>query len=156
MRIPLGKIWRAFPELDNYTDDECMRFVERAKREHQQSQVLWGLATIAGLLLAAVPALWVFGRVVPPLTSAIKRSLGAHRFRDIQTLMDVAMFALPALAIAGVVLLVRDRWLIRTITRKVQAAACPTCGYSLLGLVVEMGAWCAPNAVPRCACVMRA
>lgn len=29
MRIPLSKIYRAFPELDSFTDEQCKRFMKR-------------------------------------------------------------------------------------------------------------------------------
>src|SRR6185295_2039353 len=34
MRIPLDKVYRAFPELDAFSDAGCDRFVERAAQDY--------------------------------------------------------------------------------------------------------------------------
>jgi ribosomal protein S27AE len=64
---------------------------------------------------------------------------------DIAAMVVVLNVVFMVLALCIGMLLVRDRWLIRTIRLRVRQASCPGCGYSLLGLAVELGVVTCPE-----------
>jgi hypothetical protein len=142
VRLPWSKIYRAFPELDRFSDRECERFVMRAEQDYPESKVG---AYAAGLFIAAVAI------VVMVLLERVLWSGFAQRYArpiDREDAQDVVV-ALSAVFYAVVlclgVLIARDRWLIRTITRRVHQTSCPGCGYSLLGLMVDNGVIVCPE-----------
>ncbi len=49
MRIPFSKVYRAFPELDRFSDAECRRLVVRARVERAWFQLVWAVAAPARL-----------------------------------------------------------------------------------------------------------
>lgn len=83
-RLVTGKVYRSFPELDRFTDEQCEQFVRHA-------------------LGAGAIAWWLLGLVI------------------------------------------RDRWLRRTIRSSLRHTRCPRCEYSLLGLAVAEGAVVCPQ-----------
>jgi hypothetical protein len=139
MRLPGRKIWRAFPELDRFNDLECERFVRRAVLVYRNSKRLTYLATFAGLAMA-IPAAWGLISVLWGLSRgwfsrrqpAVFRVLDGPDGRVFAGVFFVAV-------IAFTFLLVRDRWLIRTINSKLRRTNCQACGYSLLGLTPDRG-----------------
>ncbi len=139
MRIPLQNIWRAFPELDAFSDEQCERFVESATRDFRGSATRTAAITIAlsalGVVLTGMTArfLWQISR------DWLHTRLTAARFRDIGDAYLIVVCVLIAISLCLAVLITRDQWLIRTITRKVRQAGCHKCGYSLLGLEACMG-----------------
>lgn len=134
MRIPGTKVWRAFPELDRFSDTECERFVNRATVEHAASKT--------GALLLGVLSLGITIPILIWLATAAwslfaKKYLGGYGRPGRDLVGDIATVVFTAGVALGsclTMLIVRDRWLIKTITRKVHQAACAGCGYSLLGL----------------------
>lgn len=134
MRLLTRKIYRAFPELDSYGDEQCVRFVRAARR------VLWvrcfhslviSLVTLValapGIAMMAMLADWMsMGRNNPGWSEGLK--LGAW-----------ILSAVPLLG-TGLVLgyLTRD-WLLRRRLRYVLRirGQCPECGYGLVGLAVS-------------------
>jgi hypothetical protein len=133
MRLPLTKVYRAFPELDRFSDVECERFVLRADRDYPESKVgayaLGALVIVAIIVMLVVPERILWGLWSQRFASRLARE-------DVQDIVLVAsVFFYAAVFLVGM-LMVRDRWLIRTITRRVHQTSCPSCGYSLLGLAV--------------------
>lgn len=129
MRIPYSQIYRAFPELDPFTDAECRRYVAEARRLHRWSgAVRW--VVCAGVWLAA------------PLAGAAL-GLGLNRVFAVgdQARHDALALGLWILSLAtvlcgvgGVTVLWRDRWLRRIVRERIRGTVCAGCRYSLLGL----------------------
>ncbi len=133
MRIPLSRVWRAFPELDRFTNEQCARFVRAACRtgrrhvHHAALLVLFLLFVVASVLLAAGIA-HVFERLWAP------SSRGARVANVVLVVLMLAIVALPPL----LVMLIRDRLLLRRIRRVLRTrGACPGCRYTLVGLPVS-------------------
>ncbi|MFN0012427.1 MAG: hypothetical protein ACKVS8_12380 [Phycisphaerales bacterium] len=135
MRLPHTKIWRAFPELDQFDDVQCARFVRASRR---------GLARFgrvaATLGVAAIG--WITVLCVGVVLSAPR---GRARALD-QFLSRVPLAALwIALAIVGALLLatlpalwLRARLLrLRIATLLRDCGTCLNCRYLLLGLPVS-------------------
>ena len=132
MRImTLAKAYRAFPELDRFSDRECQKFMARIVRGKIAAQVLWaGVAFVVGLGVW-IGAWW-----------AIRLSL-----QTMNLSVSKAFDSLPPWGIAAIVIgwfssgfiavfLVRDFWLGRELRRVVDVLRCE-CGYSVIGLAVE-------------------
>ncbi len=139
MRLPWDKIYRAFPELDPFSDEECERFVDRARAQRPIS----GLAALAGAAVFIVAF---------PLGLAVVRRLPQPGLPpDGPFELYAVLFILGTVgagALAG--LLVRDRLLIRAIRDRVTLARCPACHYSLLGLKVQTEGWETRVRCPEC------
>ena len=124
MRLIASPTFRAFPELDAFSDEQCRGFVRATRRRARERAVAWAFRF---LVTFAVPPAVILA------TGSLRASSGTTRSFDI----------LVALVIAGVVwigiawLVSRDlalRWLIRRVMRR--SGSCVDCGYRLVGLPV--------------------
>lgn len=138
VRVPISKVYRAFPELDPFDDEQCELFVHQATSGSLRRRAVGLgyklLALVVGL------ATWAF---VFAMAAAMLSAL-----RLPQTLIDV----LGVLGAAGFVfvpalaaLVARDQWLRRTVKARLVSARCPGCEYSLLGLPVQDGRVACPE-----------
>ncbi len=128
MRLPLSKVWRAFPELDRFSDEQCQRFVRASRRGAGRAvRVVAVLATLfVSWLASAVFLGWLF---LNPAT--IGRWERDHPF--------VLLGVLPAVILLATTpaILLRDRLLRRHVMRIITLRGrCLMCKYSLLGLPV--------------------
>lgn len=145
MRLPRDKIWRAFPALDAFSDEQCRIFVERAGNEYRSAKmaVIGGTIAAMGVVLpigfALLNALWGL------LERRLQQSRGEYATRDLQGLVVFGIVMLLLFCGCIAVLVARDRWLIWTITRRIRQAACQGCGYSLLGLTPMAGVVMCPE-----------
>ena len=133
MRIPVGRVYRAFPELDRFTDAQSEQFVRAAckrgwrRHVHRVLIVVFLLVSwvIAWLLLML--GAYLLDRFAPTL----HRSNAA--FWTIASL-SILLFAAPIFLI----LPVKDWFLLRRLRLVIRArGTCPSCQYSLLGAMVD-------------------
>ena len=133
-RWVVRQIWRAFPELDPYTDDECRTFVRAVRRERV-------LTAIRALLLAASPITAVVGSVI--IAALVygwleRYSLSESALGSTLQLTAVGLsMAVVGLLSAFACLVLRD-WLLRRRLRAVLGVGghCRGCGYSFIGLII--------------------
>jgi hypothetical protein len=139
MRLPRRKIWRAFPELDRFPDDQCERFVLRAAQEYRASKARVMLLTAGLLAVSATGIVSLVGLVWRQCSAWLAIHTGwVHSFLVSAETKYISIVLL--VGVCGIAMLVvRDQWLIRTITRKLRQTNCAKCGYSLLGLVPDRG-----------------
>lgn len=131
MRVPFSEIYRAFPELDGFSDAECKRFVQRARAEKARvraMELLTAFAGLAGLILGTALGAFLARVLNDTLFSSV------HPFTFDESVRPILMVVLAGLCAAGGAAFVRDRWLRDAITKRLSQAACPACAYSLLGL----------------------
>ncbi len=128
MRIPATKVWRAFPELDQYDDAACLRYTSEARRRHRVSGILLGATAVPIALLAGLIGI----NVSWALTDAMIP--GGADPSPLQWAASVVFFLVPPLAIAACLLLVRDAWLRLAVRARLNTMVCTKCRYSLLGL----------------------
>lgn len=131
MRIPLHKIYRAFPELDRFDDDLCKRFMKRAC-SNRLEQVL-----AAVMIVLVMVTVWAIverlGEVGYSIWPWFAKVLDARW--GVAPIAVLVSLQFLAAALAG--MLVRDlmvQWMVRRLIRK--RGTCRACGYSLLGMVV--------------------
>ena len=85
MRFPLDKVYRAFPELDPFTDEQCRRFVQRVRVTGSYRPALLSavILTAAGALGAVIVLRAVFG---DPLHELLWKRMHVER-RTAETLI---------------------------------------------------------------------
>lgn len=149
MRIPGSKVYRAFPELDRYRDDQCRRFVASANRG------FWRKVVAAACILSVLIPCW-FGagyvtveQIEPALFSNVDG--GPSTVRVILLLLAaIALFvvgALPPLVVRDFLLRIRISSVLR------DRGFCLVCRYRLVGLPVTTHLGRATVACPECATV---
>jgi DNA-directed RNA polymerase subunit RPC12/RpoP len=152
MRIPIAKVYRAFPELDPFDDAKCVAFVSRARRARRRRFWLSWLSLLVDIPLAVVVTVTMLN--VLPVSSWLDRLDRAMSF-----LFNPAS-GVPSTIVLGVVLIVglvlppamgflwiRDAILKRAIRAALKSVACIACGFDLTGLPVTDG-----EAGPRVRC----
>lgn len=127
-------IWRAFPELDTYSDDECRTFVRAVRRERI-------LTAIRALLLAAAPTSAVVGGMI--IAALVYEWLETYSLSESALGSTLQLTAVGlSMAAVGLVssltcLVLRD-WILRRRLRAVLDVGghCRGCGYSFIGLII--------------------
>ncbi len=132
MRLPISKVWRAFPELDRFDDARCARYVGEAKRESWRSGLL-----VAALIPLSVLA-WMISVAVAIAILDLMQPGGAGP-GTAGTITAFALYAGTPLVLLLILLKARDRWLQRAIRNRLNVARCLGCSYSLLGLTPIKG-----------------
>jgi DNA-directed RNA polymerase subunit RPC12/RpoP len=130
MRIPLRKTYRAFPELDRFSDEDCERYLRYANRRAGTRIGCAMLLAIAISMIAWGPLVFIGLRAAAP---RLDMGTGFEVFMMLTA--TIAITIVPALA--G--LFARDRVLLAAIRDRLQSARCPQCTFSLLGLPVANG-----------------
>jgi len=135
VRLYVRHIWRAFPELDRFDDDQCWRFVCAARRGRSIPRRLWWLTLKAGCVFPVIAAGSIFFAII--IRWAPSANPADLRTTDVVLALLVANIVLAA---AGVMLtwLYAGHWLLRYRIEWVlrARARCGGCGYGLIGLPV--------------------
>ena len=135
MRILSRKIWRAFPELDQFDDDVCRRYIRQARKLGNSTKG----AFFVMLVLPLSFVLWAglmfnFDAIMYYLESWHNIEIFdflSSSFRDVFIAIRLTGYIwFPVLCMA----IVRDRWLNRCIRKQLSGNKCGACGYSLIGL----------------------
>lgn len=130
MPLIARKVYRAFPELDRFSDEQCNRFVGAVNRRPIR-RALRMLCVGVCVLFAAAVAFYVFTRLFYRDDGLLKR------WAKPWWLIDTLQLMLPLLVAGFCGLVTRDlviRLQIRVIIRI--RGTCLRCGYSLLGIRV--------------------
>ena len=138
MRLPVSKIYRAFPELDRFDNDECEKYIERAKARNRLRTSGGGAVAGVVFVLFAGAAMWLMillSMHLPrgPRTEFWNLALIGAEFGLMMLLGCVFSF------------LTRDYFLRRLLRWELQRAKCPNCNYSMLGLPIEDGKMTCPE-----------
>ncbi len=134
MRLISLKIWRAFPELDQYEDDVCRNYVRHALRLSN----IWKGAAFTLLTLFLSFLIWV---VVIMLSVDAVEDFSSSARGGFKLFLGLLMMSL---LFTGVIwfpvlcaFLVRDRWLRHSILSQLRTTDCSGCGYQLIGLTIQ-------------------
>lgn len=138
MRIPLRKIFRAFPEFDRFSDASCEQYMRRVRTTSSMYRWLVRIAGLTALPIAFAAYLFLEFRLRPMIPDATMRRfdamwLGVASFGDVVVVSPAVVAMLPALALIA---LVRDSALRLALRKSIDRAICPRCGQSLLGLPI--------------------
>ena len=153
MRIPRKRLYRAFPELDRFSDEQCERFLQRVRIRGSYRPVVLvtvGFVSVASLILVAgiVVAAWT-----SDLGQDVHRSLWL-RFGPRVDLVALAGMLTPSIAVppfAG--LFVRDvvlrHYLRKAVRMQIERVSCRRCKYLLIGQRVSAGLVTCPECGER-------
>ena len=136
-RLPLHHLHRAFPELDAYTDEQCLRFIHAA-RGPVSIRFLRGSAIALAALIASAASLSGF---IYLHTSVLgdSRTLGpgSPLLTWYGLLLNIVLILIGCATPPIGAFLARDFLLIRRVRRILRTrGTCPSCRYSLVGLAV--------------------
>jgi hypothetical protein len=138
MRLPISKVYRGFPELDRFSDEQCSAYVTTAER----ANLLGRLAVQGIVLLMFLPGSCVGGGL---MIWAAHLVFGDPDEADWTLLASGLLMTLGVAAPCIGALMVRDTWLRRMIRRQLERCMCPSCRYSLLGLRPANGSVVCPE-----------
>lgn len=125
------KVYRAFPELDRFTDDECERYVAHIVRSTSYRLVMMCIALPVAAASCLIVGLFAF-RIVD--------LFGIYVMPDASRFLLIPVLATVVLMTPGIAsLLTRDAILRRYLNHHVGKARCLTCSYSLLGQATSHG-----------------
>ncbi len=149
MRIPRQKLYRAFPELDRFTDEQCERFMQRARIRSSYSPTI-GVTVLATVIAALMMSIMLLRHIHEPVNSWFAGLLGVRTAETI-VLGAYMIIVLAAPAFCG--LLARDivlrLYLRRAMQSQIERIRCPSCKYVLLGQRVSGGAVICPECGAR-------
>lgn len=131
MRLIRNKIYRAFPELDRFTDKQCERFVRSANSSWVRRLGRWIVVGVTGFALLIL-VMAGFAAVQQVMDAKLQR-LGL-----VGVLIGIVGFSIATGVALTSGLVLRD-WILRRRVRQLIArcGACPLCHYSLLGMRVS-------------------
>ncbi len=152
MRLISRKLWRAFPELDAFDDDNCREFMVRARSGTIRKVSWFVMQGIMAIAAPVVPFLVVGdialrNRFGPPVNDwvtamGMRLQLGLNRvFMGWPTAGVGVMLILTFMAVAAGWFLTRDGllwWRVRRLIRRCNL--CLACNHSLVGGLVADGA----------------
>ena len=156
IRLPQKKIYRAFPELDRFTEEECERFMLRVSARQGSVSTLPGLTLYLTVPLGGFAAYESTGFLFVRFEDSFDLA-GRYLLRHIgTTLMLTELVFVTNIALwlvllpAFVTLTWRDRRLRSALRRSIDTAVCAQCGQSLLGLPLLPGAGPERVRCPEC------
>ncbi len=138
MRFPWTRLYRAYPELDRFSDDQCEAWVKRAWRWRPWTMFVSILASAFLGMGLSYGLFRVLSRFFYPMAQAASKSFTVQNV--ILQLASVGGWVLLSAApgLLGALVL-RDLMLRRVIRGQLSSTRCMRCDYSLLGLPVREG-----------------
>lgn len=134
MRLLVVQLHRAFEELDAFSDDVCVAYVEQAGKQHAGLVMSWQLLGVVSLIGLGLVGLGLSG-----LGASLAHEAVGDRDSLVPGLVGMALLVPSGLVAGWSFFAMRDAGLRRAIRRRLQGARCGGCGYSLLGLAVVDG-----------------
>ncbi|MCA9274471.1 MAG: hypothetical protein KDA29_00440 [Phycisphaerales bacterium] len=147
MRLISRKLWRAYPQLDRYSDEVCKRYMRHAfHRRNLWKGVLLLITTVIVAIVVAAVSIHFFGYEVQAYSGSRRGSVSI-----MFGLMIVGAFLTSVLWFPVVsCFIVRDFWLRHVIQKQLQSTNCSGCDYQLLGLTIEREEQSAFVTCPEC------
>lgn len=138
MRVPWSKAYRAFPEFDRLSDEDCERYLLGLRR---QGRLRWWKPILTFLLavpLLSVPLLAVLGWFFSGPGVEFVVWLDGFEFGPNWSLSVLFFGGLVPLILwglpHGVALIARDRVIRQALKKQINLALCASCRQSLIGL----------------------
>jgi hypothetical protein len=132
MRVPLSKVYRAFPELDRFSDEQCQGWQRLANQYWP-----WKRLGVLCLAVVAFPVVWtVMMTAITLAVTVLRPKIGSIEPDALRVALVLVGLSVPVLTSAVASLSVRDWWARRCLRRFIDDRICG-CGYSLLGLHEE-------------------
>ena len=132
--ITRKQIWRAYPQLDPYTDEVCKRYMKHAfhSRNLLKGIVVHVVAVLVAVAIASV-SVWLFSYEVTSFSESQRGTIPILFGLSVVGLWLTSVLWLPAVFL----FVTRDLWLRHVVQQQIQSTNCSGCGYQLLGLTIE-------------------
>lgn len=136
-RLPVKHLYRAFPELDTYSDEQCQRFMRASRGGFARTIVHAAIIlaiTIAGFIGGSLFLIWFISSTtqnVPIMNLGRPAPLWQAILYTILIIATVALGPILGFLARDFLVIDRIRWILRS------RGLCPTCRYSLVGLAVD-------------------
>lgn len=131
MRFPrLISFYRAYPEFDGYTDEQCRKLLLQARL--RRGDAAWVLPLLASIVLVGLWSIIALG-VIRALATLLGITLTGNNLWIVLLLFEVPGFVVTFVWLRRIML-------VRSVRRLVNRAACPFCEFSLVGLPVRTNA----------------
>lgn len=146
--LPLAKFYRAYPELNDYSDEACERMIWAARARRADAMWVVPLAAIIGVNLVVAALTIVTARVM--LRAAAQRTASGGAALPI-SIPAVWMLSLGVMVVVGlwIWVAVRRVLIIRSVLNHLEKARCPYCLFSLTGLLLDLGSVVCPECGQR-------
>ena len=131
--ITRKKIWRAYPELDQFDDETCQRYINRSWHLLETFRG-WFLAFVT--VIVTLIAWFAFDLLLRVQILQFAPKWLSKPGNPIADLLGLVIFLGYFLVPWIAYLYVRDLWLQWQIRLLLAGVRCPHCKYSLLGLIV--------------------
>jgi hypothetical protein len=144
LRIPINKIYRAFPELDEYTDQQCQLLVKRVQLSGFSKFTANG-AAFGGFIVGLIAMLPMIYALIA-LLQAVDPIWQSRITEDYRAFIWAFGLFWPA-AVGGLIGrdMVLRRLLIKAINVHIDRVRCPQCKYILIGQREHHGAVTCPE-----------
>lgn len=137
MRLPTRHIYRAFPELDTYSDEQCQRFMRASRSGFARTVVHTAIIlaiTLAGFVGGSLFLAWFINNTtqnVPIMNLGKPAPLWQSILYTVLIIATVAFGPILGFLARDFLVIDRIRWILRS------RGLCPMCRYSLVGLSVD-------------------
>lgn len=142
MRIPHRKIYRAFPELDVFSDDEARRYLHALSRQGRLHRWIPPLLGIILFLILFVSMTWLVGEADSSVQYRAPFGLHAIEFDGV-SLWDLLLalaWIVPSFGVPPLFAwMVRDGLIRKALAQKISFVRCHACDHSLIGLPLLKG-----------------
>lgn len=134
MRIPTSKIYRAFEELDEFSDEQCERLMKRVQLDRASTTGMAGLVVCVVVVSLFVMGLflWFMSELLDAQLRVL--SMPMRPYFDLDAMVFSIVECITAVA-SG--FLMRDhvlrKNLIAAIQLRIERVRCPNCKYILIG-----------------------
>ncbi|XAL98000.1 hypothetical protein OT109_10365 [Phycisphaeraceae bacterium D3-23] len=130
MRIPTTKIYRAFAELDDFTDEQCERLMRRVKLRIG-TNVTWNLSLVVLYIVLLFVVLFVLLAVLAGAEIASAYQMG------VDAVSVGVVLGVPAAICLGLRDFVLRKRLVQAIDYAIDRVRCLACRYILIGQVAR-------------------
>lgn len=132
MRLLVVELHRAFPELDPFTDQQCLAYVAEARKQFAS---VWMPMQGLGVFVCIV-MMFLSCFIGAALGTFLDDHVGLEVHSTAHSIIMITVLGLWWLVACWAPFALRDVGLRRAIRKRLDGACCSRCGYSLLGLAV--------------------
>ncbi len=129
--ITRKQIWRAFPELDAYDDETCLRYIKQGKRRKPRvsAAFMYGLAIFVALTIWFICSYFAFEIYDNIGDKVLNGNAGVWIHLGLVTVV-LGVIWMPCIA----ALRTRDKLLHDRVLERIDGVRCFDCSYTLIGL----------------------
>lgn len=148
MRFILDKPYRGYPELSEYSDEECEQMMLQARARRADAMWFLPLMLIVGMVVVVAVTAGVTAWLVHRARVNAGSTISFWSDPDVRVVISWAVVVVGPTA-GGIWFFTRRELIMRSVLNHLTRASCPYCRFSLAGLRVEKGAVRCPECGQR-------